>query len=215
MTLNGGNMNVADTIGYLMPRDVGGKFTFEFSLPFWWFTEQGKAMTEFDGGVLFCDELDKAPVDVKKIMGELMYSGRCGPHKLPPGWVVWGAGNRDLDRSGSTKELFHLINRRVEINVSLHVQSWSDWAFKHGVHPTFIAYAEKNPEVVFPASVPEKLEPYCTPRAFRNALYCLSVLRTCVFNHVCRKSRSSTETPGLAARCFSRKVIILLRNISC
>ena len=164
--LNGGDMNVADTIGYLMPRDRGGVFTSEFSLPFWWFTEQGKAMTEFDGGVLFCDELDKAPVDVKKIVGELMHSGRCGPHRLPPGWVVWGAGNRDLDRSGSTKELFHLINRRVEINVSLNVQAWMDWAFAHGIHPTFIAYAEKHPEVVFPTAVPEKLESYCTPRAF-------------------------------------------------
>ena len=171
VALNGGDMNVADTIGYLMPRDRDGVFTSEFSLPFWWFTDEGKALTEYDGGVVFFDELDKAPIDVKKIAGALMWNGRCGPHRLPPGWVVWGAGNRAEDRSGSSKELDHLINRRIEINVTPHLQSWKDWAFTHNVHPTFIAYAENHADKVFASDVPEKQQPWCTPRSFVKLAY--------------------------------------------
>lgn len=166
VALNGGDMNVADTIGYLMPRDRGGVFTSEFSLPFWWYTNQGKALSEYDGGILFCDEVDKAPLDVKKIMGALMWNGQCGPHRLPPGWMTWAAGNRAEDRSGSSKELDHLINRRAEINVTPHLQSWKDWAFRTGVHPTFIAYAEKHSDLIFNASVPEKQQPWPTPRSY-------------------------------------------------
>ena len=164
--LNGGDMNVADTVGYLMPRDRDGLFTSEFSLPFWWFTREGKPLTDYDGGFIFFDEIDKAPLDVKKIAGALMWNGRCGPHYLPPGWQVWAAGNRLEDRSGSTKELDHLINRRYEINVTPHLQSWKDWAFTHDVHPTFIAYAEKHSGLIFNAEVPEKQQPWPTPRSF-------------------------------------------------
>ena len=166
VALNGGDLNVADTIGYLMPRDRNGVFTSEFSLPFWWFTREGKALSEYKGGILFCDEIDKAPIDVKKIMGALMWNGQCGPHLLPPGWRVWSAMNRLEDRSGSTKELDHLINRRYEINVTPHLQSWKDWAFTHNVHPTFIAYAEKHSDMIFNSSVPDKQQPWPTPRSF-------------------------------------------------
>ena len=172
--LNGGDMNVADTVGYLMPRDRDGVFTSEFSLPFWWFTKEGKALTEYDGGVIFFDELDKAPLDVKKIAGALMWNGRCGPHTLPKGWIVWAAGNRLEDRSGSTKELDHLINRRVEVNVTPHLGSWKDWAFQHDVHPTFIAYAESHSDLIFNADVPEKQQPWPTPRSFVKLAYDLA-----------------------------------------
>jgi hypothetical protein len=164
--LNGGDMNVADTVGYLMPRDRGGVFTSEFSLPYWWFTREGKPLTDYDGGFIFFDEIDKAPLDVKKIAGALMWNGRCGPHYLPPGWQVWAAANRLEDRSGSTKELDHLINRRYQINVTPHLQSWKDWAFSHNVHPTFIAYAEKHSDMIFNSEVPEKQQPWPTPRSF-------------------------------------------------
>ena len=72
----------------------------EFSLPFWWFTKEGRPLTDYDGGVLFFDEIDKAPLDVKKIAGALMWNGRCGPHYLPPGWIALGCGQSAGGRSG-------------------------------------------------------------------------------------------------------------------
>ena len=159
----------ADAVGYLVPKHLDdGRTVSVYTEPFWWVTEEGKPVTEYDGGIVFIDEMDKADVDVKKVLGEMALSGRCGPHRLPQGWVVWGAGNRAGDRSGSTKELDHLINRRLEVDVTPDVQSWEQWAHKNGVHHSIIAFAVSNPQIVFPDGVPEKQGPFTTPRSLVN-----------------------------------------------
>jgi len=169
MTITGPNLSLGDTMGYGIPHDseYKGKIIKEmiFTQPFFFKTDEGKYLWEYDGGVIFVDEADKMDVDIKKIMGEMSLSGRCGPHVLPPGWVVWFAGNRSQDRSGSTKELDFLINRRLEIDVTDDVQGWEVWAHKHGVHPSVITFAISNPSIVFPESLPAQQGPFCTPRS--------------------------------------------------
>lgn len=156
----------ADTVGYLVPKDMpDGRTESRYTEPFWWRTDEGKRLEEYDGGIIFIDEADKADLDVKKVLGEMALSGRCGPHMLPPGWVVWMAGNRAGDRSGSTKELDHLINRRFELEVTDDLPGWVEWAIKAGVHYSLIGFAESNPQIVFPESVPERQGPFCTPRS--------------------------------------------------
>ena len=126
----------------------------------------GKFLEEYpDGGIIFVDEADKADVDVKKVLGEGAHSGNFGPHKLPPNWVVWMAMNRAEDRSGSTKELDHLINRRREVPVTDDLDSWVDNATKRGVMTVTIAFAVNNPHIVWADKLPEKQGPYCTPRS--------------------------------------------------
>jgi hypothetical protein len=163
--ISGPLLTPADTVGYLVPNKVGDRIESHYTDPFWWRTEEGKRLEEYDGGVIFIDEADKMDVDIKKIVGEMALSGRCGPHKLPKGWVVWMAGNRAEDRSGSTKELDHLINRRFEVNVHDDLLSWEQWCIKRGVHHTVIHFGVNNPHIVFPESVPEKQGPFCTPRS--------------------------------------------------
>src|SRR6478752_3524 len=79
--LNGGNLTVMDTLGYLVPKERNGVSVSEFTKPFWWFTDEGKALDEYDGGIIFIDEEDKAPIDVKKVLGEMKLSMRFGPHR--------------------------------------------------------------------------------------------------------------------------------------
>lgn len=166
VTVSGPLLTPADAVGYLVPvKHDDGRVESQYTDPFWWRTEEGKRLEEYDGGVIFVDEADKMDVDVKKVIGEMALSGRCGPHKLPKGWVVWMAGNRAGDRSGSTKELDHLINRRFEIDVTDDLEGWKDWAVKHGVHYTIIAFAENNAHIVFPAELPKEQGPFCTPRS--------------------------------------------------
>lgn len=156
----------ADTIGYLVPKDTDdGHVESHYTEPFWWRTEEGKRLNDYDGGILFLDEVDKADLDVKKVLGEMALSGHCGPHRLPPGWVVWMAGNRAGDRSGSTKELDHLINRRFEIDVTDDLPGWVEWAVQNDVHYSLISFAEQNASIVFPEAPPEKQGPFCTPRS--------------------------------------------------
>lgn len=166
VVVSGPLLTPADAVGYLVPvTKPDGRVESHYTDPFWWRTEEGKRLEEYDGGIIFVDEADKMDVDVKKVIGEMALSGRCGPHKLPDGWVVWMAGNRAGDRSGSTKELDHLINRRFEIDVTDDLEGWKDWAQKSGVHYTIVAFAESNAHIVFPNELPKEQGPFCTPRS--------------------------------------------------
>lgn len=164
--ISGPLLTPADTVGYLVPKHMpDGRTESSYTEPFWWRTDEGQRLEEYDGGVVFIDEADKADLDVKKVLGEMALSGRCGPHKLPPGWVVWMAGNRAGDRSGSTKELDHLINRRIEVEVTDDLPGWVEWAVRNDVHYSLIGFAESNPQIVFPDGPPERQGPFCTPRS--------------------------------------------------
>lgn len=163
--VNAPNLTPGDTIGFGVPKHEGGISEMVFTLPFFFRTSEGKLLSEYDGGIVFVDEIDKADPDIKKCIGEMALSGRCGSHVLPPGWVVWMAGNRSTDRSGSTKELDHLINRRFELDITDDIAGWETWAFKNHVHPAIITFAMQNPQIVFPEGVPEKQGPFCTPRS--------------------------------------------------
>jgi len=163
--LNGGLLNEMDSMGYLIPRHHEQYVESVYTRPFWWTTREGKTLEQYDGGIIFIDEMDKAPVEVKKVWGEAMLSGRLGPHVLPKGWRVWAAGNRAIDRSGSTKELDHLINRRRQIEVTPDLDSLLDWQANNGCLPITMAFTKNNPEVVLQSKVPEKQGPWCTPRS--------------------------------------------------
>lgn len=164
--INGPLLTPADAVGYLVPTKADdGRIESKYTDPFWWRTSEGKRLEEYDGGIVFVDEADKMDVDVKKVIGEMALTGRCGPHQLPPGWSVWMAGNRSGDRSGSTKELDHLINRRIELDVTDDIEGWVDWAMRHNVPPTLVAFAKSNPQIVFPNELPKEQGPFCTPRS--------------------------------------------------
>lgn len=181
--INGPLLTPADSIGYLVPRKVTGADGVErmesvYTDPFWFRTKEGKRLSEYDGGIIVVDEADKCDVDVKKVIGEAALSGRLGPHQLPNGWRIWMAGNRQKDRSGSTKELDHLINRRMEIDITDDIYSWNDWAAANGVSAIAMAFANQNTGVVFSDGVPEKQGPWCTPRSLVEAdQYMQSVIK--------------------------------------
>lgn len=163
--VSGPNLQPGDTVGFGIPKHSEHHSEMVFTLPFFMRSDEGKFLWEYDGGILFIDEADKMDVDIKKVVGEGALSGRFGPHRLPPGWVVWMAGNRAEDRSGSTKELDHLISRRFEIDIEPDIEGWEEWAHRNGVHSSIIAFAVSNPQIVFSGKVPEKQGPSCNPRS--------------------------------------------------
>lgn len=163
--VNGTLLTPIHMLGFGVPKHHADWTQMIFSDPFFMVTREGKRLCEYDGGVLFVDEAEKCDPDVKKVLGEGAYSRRFGPHEMPPNWVVWTAGNRAKDRSGSTKEFDHLINRRMLIEVSSDVQSLVDWMNANGAHFLTKSFVEAFPQIVFSAGVPEKQGPWCTPRS--------------------------------------------------
>jgi hypothetical protein len=166
VVINGPLLTPGDAVGYLMPKHTeDGRIESQYSEPFWFKLFNGKRLADFDGGIIFVDEEDKCDTDVKKVIGECKLSGRLGPHVLPPGWVMWGAGNTAADRSGSTKELDHLINRRVQIQVTPDLDAWTAWALTHEVTPLTVSFVNSYPELVIAGKVPDKQGPWATPRS--------------------------------------------------
>jgi hypothetical protein len=163
--INGGLLTPMHVLGFGLPKHHDGYSEMIFSQPFFWRTSEGKRLEEYDGGIIFVDEADKMDADVKKCVGEAALSGNFGPHKLPKGWIVWMAGNTAAHRSGSTKELDHLINRRVQLEITDDIVAWDDYAVTHGVTPVCRHFANQNASLVFTDKVPEKQGPWCTPRS--------------------------------------------------
>lgn len=163
--INGPCLSLSTASGYLWPTEQDGAQYSRFTRPDWWITTEGKPLEAYDGGVVFVDEMDKCDPDVKKILGEAMLSKRFASHMLPPGWVMWGAGNTKLDRSGSTKEFDHLIGRRREIEFDDDLESLSRWMENNDCLPETIAFAAEHPDTVFPTEPPKEQGPSCNPRS--------------------------------------------------
>lgn len=163
--INGANFTLMTCMGFMIwSKNAAGQTVSEFTLPYWWTTTEGKLLNEYDGGIIFIDEADKLGADERKIVGEAALSKVLGNHRFPPGWIVLFAGNRLSDKSGSTRELRHLINRRIKIEVTDDVESWKDWAGKEGLLPESITFGEENSQLLF-EPMPDDERPWCTPRS--------------------------------------------------
>jgi hypothetical protein len=169
--INGPLLSPADAVGYLIPKHHDTYSESLFTDPFWFKTRDGRRLADYDGGFIIIDEADKMDSDVKKVIGEAALSGRLGPHILhgnregDTGWRIWMTGNRSEDRSGSTKELDHLINRRQEIAITPDLESLLERYAEKGVTPFTQSFTNAYPEIVLSGEVPKKQGPWCTPRS--------------------------------------------------
>jgi hypothetical protein len=88
VTLHTATQDVGDLIGLLV-KDEDNK-TVSHARPEW-FPTKGK-------GIIFLDELNRAPTDVIQALFPFITEGRLHTHVLPKGWYVMGAGNYQSDR---------------------------------------------------------------------------------------------------------------------
>ena len=158
-----------DLIGYMFKGEVeydGTRYSVtDPTMPTWFMTTDGKPVFAYRRGILFLDEFGQGQTDVKAAAAELLLNRRLGSWRLPDGWSVVAASNRTSDRSGVTKSLDFVINRRMEIHITDDLASWERWALENEIHPSVISFAMKNPHIVFTDGVPERQGPWCTPRS--------------------------------------------------
>jgi hypothetical protein len=178
--INGANFTLMTAMGFMIPeKDAKGVTTSVFTRPYWFYDiEDGKPLDEYDGGLIFVDEYDKMGVDEKKIVGEAALTKRLGNHNFPPGWVAMFAGNPVSSRSGSTRDLMHMVNRRIEIAIKDDVESFKTWAIEHFLLPEVITFAEENPQLLF-EPLPADQRPYCSPRSLHQTdIHLKSLMRS-------------------------------------
>lgn len=131
-----------------LPQIVDGKTT--FAVPSW---------LPVDGrGILFLDELNRAPLEVQQALYRLVLEGKLHEYTLPPGWIVWAAINPADDGDYQVTELDPaLVDRFRKLSVVADRQEWLRWAKEHDIHPAVLAVVREH-EAVFEQPSPRAWE---------------------------------------------------------
>lgn len=101
-------------------------------------------------GILLFDELTAADRSLQVAAYELILDRRLGDlYRLPPGWLVVAAGNRQADRAVAQTFSSALANRFCHLNLTPDLDVWTRWARGQGLHPDVIAFLRFRPECFF------------------------------------------------------------------
>lgn len=126
------------------------------------------AIPEFlprDGqGILFLDELNRAPALVQNACFQLVLDRKLGEYTLPDGWTVAAACNRESDGGGITKMSSALCNRFVHLDCEPDLDDWCKWAIRSNIEPAVIAFLRFRPELLHKFDRVEKAFP--SPRSW-------------------------------------------------
>ena len=125
-------------------------------------------------GILFLDEITSAPPSVSAAAYQLILDRRLGDYRVPAGWAIFAAGNRQGDRGVTYSMPAPLANRFSHFEVDTHLDDWVAWAFKHSIDERIIAFVRFRPELLF------DFDPAVNPVAFpspRSWEYCHRALK--------------------------------------
>ncbi len=100
-------------------------------------------------GVLFLDEITSAPPAVSAAAYQLILDRRLGDYRVPPGWAIFAAGNRQGDRGVTYAMPAPLANRFAHFTVEVNLDDWAQWAYANGIDERLVAFLRFKPELVF------------------------------------------------------------------
>jgi hypothetical protein len=116
-------------------------------------------------GILFLDELTRAPRDIQNAVMELALDYRYHFKELPIGWRVVAAVNENMDIYQGTIMDPALYDRFLKIKFKPTIPEWLEYAESIGCHKAITTYINKFGSDL----MPEKIEPgvICpTPRSW-------------------------------------------------
>lgn len=117
-------------------------------------------------GILFLDELNSAPPAVQASAYQLILDREVGEYKLPDGWAIVAAGNRESDRGVVYKMPSPLANRFVHLEMNVSVDDWREWAFGAKIDERIIAYIGYKNEALFTFDATLNEKSFATPRSW-------------------------------------------------
>lgn len=117
-------------------------------------------------GFLFLDEMNAARPEVLAGCYQLILDRAIGEYRLPDGWTVIAAGNREGDRSVASRLPTALANRMLHLALDVDLQEWSSWALGNGVPAELIAFLRFRPSLLH-AFDPKSASPaFPSPRSW-------------------------------------------------
>src|SRR5579885_642412 len=103
---------------------------------------------EGTSGILFFDELNAAPAMVQASLYQLVLDRKLGEYRLPDGWTIVAAGNREGDRAVTSRMPTPLRNRFTHLNFEADMQEWCEWAISAKIRPEVIAFIRFKPDLL-------------------------------------------------------------------
>jgi hypothetical protein len=111
-------------------------------------------------GILFLDEITSAPPSVSAAAYQLILDRRLGEYRIPEGWAIFAAGNRQGDRGVTYTMPAPLANRFSHFDFEVHLDDWVAWAYRNHIDDRIIAFVRFRPELLF------EFDPAHNPVAF-------------------------------------------------
>lgn len=100
-------------------------------------------------GIVFLDEIEKAPISVKNASLQLVLDRAIGTYKLPDDWAIVCAGNREEDGCFSAPLGAALSNRMIHLDIEPDVDAWGMWARDNNVQEDIIGFLYFKPELLY------------------------------------------------------------------
>ncbi|MCI0506447.1 MAG: MoxR family ATPase [Gammaproteobacteria bacterium] len=120
-------------------------------------------------GFLFLDEITSAAPTVSAAAYQLILDRRLGNYRVPEGWVIIAAGNRQGDRGVTYAMPAPLANRFSHYTVDTHLDDWVAWAYANGIDDRVIAFVRFRPELLFDFDPAQNPVAFPSPRSWEYA----------------------------------------------
>jgi hypothetical protein len=120
-------------------------------------------------GILFLDEITSAVPSVSAAAYQLILDRRLGDYRVPDGWAIFAAGNRQGDRGVTYTMPAPLANRFSHFDVDLNLDDWVAWAYSAGIDERIIGFLRFRPELLFDFDPAHNPVAFPTPRSWEFA----------------------------------------------
>ena len=120
-------------------------------------------------GILFLDEITSAAPTVSAAAYQLILDRRLGEYRVPDGWAIVAAGNRQGDRGVTYSMPAPLANRFSHFTVDVHLDDWVAWAYANGIDERVIAFLRFRPDLLFDFDPAHNPVAFPTPRSWEFA----------------------------------------------
>ncbi|MDN5358587.1 MAG: hypothetical protein PWP76_430 [Candidatus Diapherotrites archaeon] len=101
-------------------------------------------------GILFLDEINLAPPHIQSQLYQLILERKVGSYRLPEGWMVVAAGNREEDGAFVEEMAAPLRNRMAIYNVVPDMDAWLRWAEENGIDKRVIEFVKETGKLYVP-----------------------------------------------------------------
>jgi hypothetical protein len=127
-------------------------------------------------GVLFLDELNSAPPLVQAACYQLILDRQLGEYRLPDGWTVVAAGNREQDRAVTHRMPSALANRMVHLDFEVCLEDWIAWAQSTGIQSEVVSFLRFRPNLLHDFDPTTADRAFPTPRSWE---FVSDILKAC------------------------------------